>query len=440
MEKEGAGESSQNVDFSSVKANVKRIKVNGLGRTKNDIVRHHIKPLFAATTFEEMISAINLSKNKFEQLGLFKNMKISIDVSKNSPELPNAYDIAYKVKEQSYLTGGLSTMIGTNEGTMVGSLKLENVWGRGEKVATEFTYGSANAIGANLYLIKPMFFEPHLLLRFSVFQTSGEFPWSSYKETDRGLAVDYTFSNFLGSHTLRWEGIWRELQALSSSTAFAIREESGHSLKSSLKYTWCADTRDSKVLPTFGQLYKFSTELGGLGGDVKFSKHEAEFQLNQPLPLDSTLQFTLSGGVASQDLTIHDRFFLGGPLTLRGFNFKGVGPRIDGCSLGSNIFWCSGLHLYTPLPFRPGKGGFGENFRTHFFINAGNLASFNRELSLKNNIQELIEGYRLSYGLGIVIKLGGIARVEANYCIPLKAQENDSINPGLQLGIGVSFL
>lgn len=32
----------------------------------------------------------------------------------------------------------------------------------------------------------------------------------------------------------------------------------------------------------------------------------------------------------NNELKINDRFFLGGPLTLRGFNLKGVGPHSDG--------------------------------------------------------------------------------------------------------------
>lgn len=43
--------------------------------------------------------------------------------------------------------------------------------------------------------------------------------------------------------------------------------------------------------------------------------------------------------------------------------------------LGGEAYWAGGLHLYTPLPFRPGQGGFGELFRTHFFLNAGNLCN-----------------------------------------------------------------
>ena len=49
-----------------------------------------------------------------------------------------------------------------------------------------------------------------------------------------------------------------------------------------------------------------------------------------------------------------------------------------GCALGANMYWCTGLHLYTPLPFRPGKGGFGEYFRTHFFVNSGNLMNLSK--------------------------------------------------------------
>ena len=57
----------------------------------------------------------------------------------------------------------------------------------------------------------------------------------------------------------------------------------------------------------------------------------------------------------------------------------------SGCALGANMYWFSGLHLYTPLPFRPGKGGFGDNFRMHFFMNAGNLANS----SMKNHFSLL---------------------------------------------------
>ena len=47
------------------------------------------------------------------------------------------------------------------------------------------------------------------------------------------------------------------------------------------------------------------------------------------------VQMSVSAGlmntiIPGQKLSIMDQFFLGGPLTLRGFNIKGVGPHEDG--------------------------------------------------------------------------------------------------------------
>jgi len=47
-----------------------------------------------------------------------------------------------------------------------------------------------------------------------------------------------------------------------------------------------------------------------------------------------------------------------------------------GCALGANTYWSTAFHVYTPLPFRPGRG-FSDLFRTHFFVNAGNLCNVN---------------------------------------------------------------
>lgn len=49
-------------------------------------------------------------------------------------------------------------------------------------------------------------------------------------------------------------------------------------------------------------------------------------------------------------------------------------------SLGADAYWAAGLHLYTPLPFRPGRGGLGDHIKTHFFFNTGNLASLDTSM------------------------------------------------------------
>lgn len=48
------------------------------------------------------------------------------------------------------------------------------------------------------------------------------------------LSVALQFPLGMTNHTLKWEGVWRELGCLARSASFAVREESGHSLKSAL--------------------------------------------------------------------------------------------------------------------------------------------------------------------------------------------------------------
>jgi len=94
-----------------------------------------------------------------------------------------------------------------------------------------------------------------------------------------------------------------------------------------------------------------------------------------------TFQLGLQSGLLSaisndMKISIADHFFLGGPLNLRGFDMRGCGPRYDGNSVGGEMYWAAALHVYTPLPFRPGRNSFGDLFRLHGFINGGNLSNF----------------------------------------------------------------
>ena len=59
----------------------------------------------------------------------------------------------------------------------------------------------------------------------------------------------------------------------------------------------------------------------------------------------------MASGDSTKTMTIADRFFLGGPLNIRGFEMRGLGPNSEHCALGGLMYWAAGLHMYTPLPF-----------------------------------------------------------------------------------------
>ena len=96
------------------------------------------------------------------------------------------------------------------------------------------------------------------------------------------------------SHHLQYEAAWRNMSCLNKSSAFAVREQCGHTLKSALRHILSVDRRDNPVFPTEGSFFKLFQEFAGLGGDVGFFKNELETQINVPL-LPSNPNMILQG-------------------------------------------------------------------------------------------------------------------------------------------------
>lgn len=374
-------------------------------------------------------------------LGCFSDVAIHIDTSSEGG--PSDYEVTFKVQELKRVVGSVNTMVGNQEGSLITGLKLPNLLGRGERFAVDYTHGTKKTSTFNASLAKPIHGRARANVTASLFQQMAEFPQSGFREINRGTLVDLSFMSAPHIvHNLQYEGAWRNLSGLTRACAFEVREQAGHTLKSALRHILTVDRRDEAVFPSEGSLLRLTQEYAGLGGDVGFFKNHLDLQANLPIADGFVLQGGFNCGLVKRMdedriMTIADRFFLGGPLDLRGFEMRGVGAAADGCALGGTAFWAAGLHLFAPLPFRPGRGGFGDLFRTHLFVNAGNVGDF--ELS-PNNLQAAFRQFRLSYGLGLAFRLGGIARIELNYCIPAVSARGDRAAPGLQFGIGVNFV
>ncbi|CAH1114993.1 unnamed protein product [Psylliodes chrysocephalus] len=433
------------IEIGGVKARVDKIHIDGLSRTKNDIIEDCIRELFKAKDFQDVLLKAHKARVKLDELGCFKNISVFIDTSKGPKATPDGLEVTFNVKEHKRIIGGVSTHVGNNEGVLQIGIKTPNIFGRGERVQVEYSHGSKKTSNFNLAFIKPFRGKHRPTLTTSMFQSHMEFPSSAYKMLEKGVVFDLGFYSWsLLKHNIQWEGNIRDLSTLSRNASFDVRKESGLSLKSSLKHVLSLDLRDEIIFPTTGSLLQLTSEYAGVGGDVGFLKNDLYLQTNYSILPDIVFQGCLMGGYMSgisNDLKISlaDMYFLGGPLSMRGFQMRGVGPHSDGDALGSRAYWAGGLHLFTPLPFRPGRGGFGDLFRTHFFVNAGNVGDI--EVKSGQNILEIIRNnVRVSYGLGIALRLGNMARLEINYCFPYIYDKCDQTHPGVQFGIGVQFL
>ncbi|XP_021920492.1 sorting and assembly machinery component 50 homolog isoform X2 [Zootermopsis nevadensis] len=436
----------QQIHLDGVKVRVDKINVDGLSRTKDDIIIATVKDLFQAKDFQEVILCAQKVRGKLEGLGCFRNIGIFIDTSSGPGATPEGLEVTFHVRELKRIVGGVNTLVGNNEGSLAVGMRMPNLFGRGEKLHTEYSYGAKKTSAFTVSYTKPLRGSLSPIITGTVFQAGSEWPWSGYKQIERGLLIDFGFNSAPWiRHNLQWEGAWRDVSCLTRSAAFQVREQTGPSLKSSVRHILLLDRRDTAILPSSGSLVKLTQELAGLGGDVGFFKNDLCLQGNWTLLPDMVLQATLQAGFLTRisnnlNVSICDQFFLGGPMSLRGFNTRGVGPHKDGNALGASAYWAGGLHLFTPLPFNPGKGGFGDLFRTHIFINAGNLGNVYLGQEIPTSLKAYTKTTRLSYGMGVTLRLGQMARVELNYCIPVLFQREDQPNPGVQYGIGIHFL
>jgi len=198
-----------------------------------------------------------------------------------------------------------------------------------------------------------------------------------------------------------------------------VRILAGHSLKSSFKYTWSIDKRDDPIIPTRGYALDISQELAGIGGDVRFLKQELTTQWNLPIPFIRGAAFgcSLRAGclwpLFGDEPRLVDRFFLGGPSSLRGFQLNSLGAERTGGAVGGKITGSGALYLTTPLPMAD-----TDAIRAQLFVAAGSLVEH------PESVKRFVQQGRVSVGGGLVFRTP-LGRLELNLCYPLRKLPTD---------------
>jgi outer membrane protein insertion porin family len=127
----------------------------------------------------------------------------------------------------------------------------------------------------------------------------------------------------------------------------------GHSDIFSGKVTLTHDTRDIPFSPTQGHLYTASFEQAF--GQYSFPRGDlgmSQYFLVRQRPDGSgrhTAGFITSLGITGSDTPIFENYFAGGFGTLRGFQFRGASPKLDGVIVGGQFQWINSAEYYFPL-------------------------------------------------------------------------------------------
>jgi len=435
---------------SNVGVSVNAIHVKGAVITKDDIFEREINRVFESKNLESVLEELKKGLDNLYRLDLFEDIEVILDTPEDALTRKDAIDVTLLVKEKSRIKAETGTYFGNQEGNVVGAISFRNLFGRAETLQANLSFGTHTKSAFNLLFSKPLNGNMDRVLEVNTFKQTQDFTsTNSHKETNQGARVAFNFLSILGRHQLSYEGVWREIHGFSNNASFKIREEAGHSIKSSIKHILTRDERDHPIMTSNGYFAKLTTEYSGVGVGIQYLKNELELQHNIPF----WDRFIFSTGFAAGWLQplgdkqpgLSDRFFVGGPLSVRGFQTSGLGPQAERLgstdsqkdALGGNIHWIGALNLLTPIPIKPLIDS--DVVKGHFFLNGGNLIHTEKGSTVQQMIEKLGSNTDVAVGAGVVIRSPTV-RLELNYCLPIYGLNANIQNRRFYIGIGFNFL
>jgi outer membrane protein insertion porin family len=305
---------------------IRDIDIVGNTRTKDKVIRREI-PIEEEQLYNT--SKVDAIKPRVSRLGFFEeNVEVATD---RVPGTENQVDLSVKVKEKP--TGFFSVAGGFSSVETIifaGQIQESNIFGTGKRV-------SLNAqIGGVTQLFFLDYTDPHFLdsdwsldaIGFrskQVFRDFDRTAWGGSLTVGRRL-----FSHLSGSLTYRLESL--KISNVDRNASFLITENS--QTVSSFSYGLVWDTLNNVLDPTRGNISRTNIEYAGpFGGDTDFVRYNVSSR--QFVPFWYNTYFSVFGTYGIIDfqnvgnqLVVAERYFLGGPNTLRGFGFRRVSPRV----------------------------------------------------------------------------------------------------------------
>ena len=460
-------------------------------RTNVDLVQHRL--LEAGVMFDDLqqVEEVTASVSKFianmNQSGCFNAVQVKLDDENEQGKSKLQIVLNEKNWYRLYIGGGLKQDGIYQQSAGDGLLPkvqfetsgtLLNLGGHLDKTSLSYTVDQTAATSLSLSHDRPLYtlfsedsmgYETILSMdkgsQFS-FSTRAvldtvDHEWTrSYKEYQRLLSVRAA-TNAAGMPEmleggyagLDWSLVFRDIIPRRSTklpyecdASPEIVAQSGPTTKNSL--TWEYRTNgchtDNRFNPTTGADFHTKLEVAGPPGDVGFVKAEggfaSHFKLSDSLALHASassgiLHALTFGGLCGAP-TVSDRFYVGGPMQLRGFLPAGIGPRAKtggstvpgGDALGGDLFYTATVAASVPFPVISFLQK--SDVRLFCFANCGTLTGL-------TSMHNIVRSTRASVGGGV--SMGSpFGRMEATYAVPLRCGPRDA-RKAVQFGLGFNF-
>lgn len=316
---------------------VEGITLQGNTKTRNDVIVRELA-LAPGDVFDSV--RMRASQSRLQNTRYFTQVNLSPEPS----NIPNQRKLRISVEEGN--TGNLTFGAGFSSVEAVsGFVELSQsnfdlfnyrsgFQGAGQKFRLRLSIGSkSNQI--LLSFEEPWVYQRQLALGFEVFRTQTDYLSTDYNELRLGFQVYLRrrlFELVEGRLSYTLEQV--DIRDVSTSAPQVIKDESGKRSVSKVGLNISRDNRDNYLWPRRGSRLESITEVAGgpLMGQTNYVKQE--FRARVYIPTFDTFEQTLTiagrtgtiWGYGGKDVPFFDRYFLGGPYTMRGFDYRGVGP------------------------------------------------------------------------------------------------------------------
>jgi outer membrane protein insertion porin family len=324
----------------SEKFYVESIKIEGNTKTKSTVIIRELN-LGPGDVFDMV--RMKTAKNLLENTRFFEG---EVNMTPETTNIPGRRNLKIAVKEGR--TGNLTFGAGFSSlerAVIFAELTQSNFdlfnrrsffQGDGQKFRLKLSLGSRSS-EIVLAFEEPWLFQRQLALGFQVFRVSSNYNSAYYEEIRTGGEVylrKNLFELVVGRLAYTYEMV--DIKNVDPNASAIIRSIAGQTRISKVGLAFERDTRDKIISTTRGNYASLGLELAGgpFGGNVDY--YRVEYRGSQFFPVfefqDQVLALIGRTGVinnygSSKQVPFFDRYFLGGPDTLRGFEFRTVSPK-----------------------------------------------------------------------------------------------------------------
>lgn len=329
-----------------------KVEISGNTKTMDRIVRRNLDVSDGQTY---TATGLKTSKENLTRTSYFKDVKISTAPS----AVPGEMDT--KVEVQEGPTGTLSGGLGYSSlDKIFGVVQLteNNLFGMGWKASLSSQFG-ARRTTFSIDFRDPHFLDSDFSLLLSAYNTRAKYADFERKATGGKAGLGYNFTRFT-SASLSLRGDATRILEVGAVASRFLQDEFAKGLQHtrSLTFSLNRNTTDRFIDPSRGGVQSGSVEYAGgpLGGDSQFVKYFLNAKAFYPVTSSTVFSWNALWGhvvptVGGGEVPVFERFFLGGPYSIRGFGSRELAPKDPntGEKVGGNKELIGNLEYLFPL-------------------------------------------------------------------------------------------